>query len=125
METYHFDVNPVAKPRMTQRDKWKKRSVVEKYHAYKDKMNLEAQKMDMPILPGVLNSLIFNVEMPQSWSKKKKEALNGRPHQQTPDLDNLLKAFQDALCHEDSHIYLIRAGLGKYWAHHGSIILTI
>ena len=39
METYQFNVNPVAKPRMTQRDKWKKRPVVDKYYAYKDEMN--------------------------------------------------------------------------------------
>jgi Holliday junction resolvase RusA-like endonuclease len=35
--------------------------------------------------------------MPESWSKKKKERMNLKPHQQTPDADNLFKAFTDTL----------------------------
>ena len=125
MESYHFHTNPVAKPRMTQRDKWKKRPVVDKYYAYKDAMNAEALQMGLPGIPGRIESLIFHVQMPKSWSKKKKEAMNGKPHRQTPDLDNLLKAFQDALCTEDKHVYAIAAGLGKFWSHEGFTILTI
>ena len=34
--------------------------------------------------------------MPKSWSLKKKKAMNGKPHRQTADIDNLLKALIDA-----------------------------
>ena len=125
MDAYHFDIDPVAKPRMTQRDKWKKRPIAERYYTYKDSMVLQAYEMELQALPGAIESLIFHIPMPKSWPKYKKEAMVGKPHQQTPDLDNLLKAFQDALCSEDSHIYAIRGGLGKFWAREGAIILTV
>jgi len=124
METYYFNVDPVAKPRMTQRDKWKGRSIVNRYNAYKDLMTLGSNQMHTGDIPTTIESLIFYIKMPESWSKKKKEAMNGRGHQQTPDLDNLLKAFQDALCKKDQHIYSIKC-LGKYWAEEGAILLTL
>jgi len=101
---------------MTQKDKWAQRPATSKYWAYKDLMRLEANKMGLEYVPGRIESLIFHVKMPKSWSKKKKEAMNGRPHEQTPDLDNLLKGFMDALCKEDKHIYAIAAGLGAFWS---------
>jgi len=57
--------------------------------------------------------------MPKSWSKKKKAEMLGQPHQQKPDIDNLLKALMDAVLPEDSHIYDIRAT--KYWGNVGGI----
>ena len=35
-----LNILPVAKPRMTQRDKWQKRPVVEKYWRYKEDLKL-------------------------------------------------------------------------------------
>jgi Holliday junction resolvase RusA-like endonuclease len=125
METYHFDIDPVAKPRMTQRDKWKNRPIITRYRAYSDLLRLQANQMGLETLPGNINTLVFHIPMPKSWSKKKKEAMNNRPHTQTPDLDNLLKGFQDVLCKDDKHIYSISRGLSKYWAKHGYIILVV
>ena len=125
METYKFKISPVAKPRMTQKDKWAKRPIVSRYFVYKDLLKLEANKMGLENVPGRLESLIFYVQMPRTWSYKKKIAMNGRGHEQTPDIDNLLKGFMDALCKEDKHIYAISNGLAKFWAIEGSIHLTI
>jgi Holliday junction resolvase RusA-like endonuclease len=61
-------------------------------------------------------SILFWLEMPQSWSQKKKDRLGGQPHQQTPDIDNMVKAVADALTPDnDSHIYSIAAE--KRWSH--------
>ena len=38
MKQQIYYINPVSKPRMTQRDVWKKRPVVVKYHAFCDEM---------------------------------------------------------------------------------------
>ena len=111
----HIQVSPVAKPRMTQRDKWKQRPVVMKYRAYKDELrqalSYKAIMMEM--------WLIFVVEMPQSWSKKKKAKMSGQAHQQRPDIDNLVKGFLDALLEEDSAVDEIHAK--KVWGEKGSI----
>ena len=58
--------------------------------------------------------------MAKSWSKKKKKAMLGKPHQQIPDLDNYLKAFLDALCKNDSFVHEVHAK--KLWANKGAII---
>ena len=39
----------------------------------------------------------FVFEMPKSWSKKKRELLNGKPCTKRPDLDNCIKSVMDAL----------------------------
>ena len=125
MDTYHFDLNPVAKPRMTQKDKWAKRTVVTRYYAYANLLRLQANLYGLETLPSIVESLYFYIPMPKSWSKKKKEAMNGQIHMQTPDIDNYLKGFMDTLCKQDKHIALFKNGLGKYWAIDGAIILTL
>jgi Holliday junction resolvase RusA-like endonuclease len=61
--------------------------------------------------------------MPKSWSKKKRNELNGKPHTQRPDLDNLIKAFKDALCEDDSHVHTYY-NMRKIWGEDGKIIIT-
>jgi len=84
----HYLINPVPKPRMTRADKFRKRPVVCKYWAFKD----EVRKAGVKFPPSGA-TIIFILEMPKSWSKKKKARMAGQPHTQTPDLDNLLKAL--------------------------------
>lgn len=43
----------------------------------------------------------------------------GKPHQQRPDKDNFEKAFLDAVCEEDSHIWDGRET--KLWSEEGAI----
>ena len=112
-----YNISPVAKPRMTQRDKWAKRPAVMKYRAFCDKVRLN----DL-LLPDCGADIVFGIPMPKSWSAKKKQAMNRSPHQQTPDLDNLLKALCDAVHKEDKHIWQYSAG--KVWAETGYIEIT-
>lgn len=124
MKVYVFDIDPVSKPRMTQRDVWKKRPAINKYYAFKDLLKLQANKFGLKTLPGSIESLIFVIPMSKSWSEIKKIKYDETPHLYKPDLDNLLKAVQDCLCTEDSHIWDIR-GLRKTWGREGKILITI
>lgn len=112
-----LNLEPVPKPRMTQRDRWAKRPAVVRYHIFSDELR---KKWGDKEVPAAL-ALRFELSMPQSWSKAKKESMRGEPHQQTPDIDNLIKAFLDALCENDSYVYSVTAE--KYWSDEGSIEL--
>ena len=82
-----LDLQPLAKPRMTQADKWKKRPSVVRYWAYKDRV--KAMLPDGYELPDEAD-ICFAISMPKSWSKKKKQFMAHEPHRQRPDIDNLL-----------------------------------
>lgn len=65
--------------------------------------------------------ICFYLSMPKSWSKKKRDLMKGQAHQETPDLDNLLKAVNDALLPQDKIIYRVEAS--KWWAEIGKIVI--
>ena len=111
----HYDITPLAKPRMTQRDKWKKRPAVLHYHAFKDECRLKRVEIPQPC------KIIFYIPMPKSWSEDKKEDMYNTPHTAKPDLDNLMKALFDAVHKDDSHIWNVRTI--KLWSHIGSIFI--
>jgi len=114
-----IEIDPVPKPRMVKSDSWKKRPAVERYWAFKDELLLKIGKgFEMPESDY---HLIFWIQMPKSWSEKKKEEMLGRPHQQRPDKDNLEKAFLDCVCKEDCTIWDGR--VSKYWGITGKIFL--
>jgi Holliday junction resolvase RusA-like endonuclease len=71
-------------------------------------------------LTEILN-IAFFIEMPNSWSNKKKNDYAYKKHQQKPDRDNLLKAFQDAFGADDSFVYDGRTS--KYWSYVPMIIV--
>jgi len=73
-------------------------------------------------IPESCFHIIFILPMPDSWSKKKKEAMNGKPHQRKPDKDNLEKSLLDAVFKEDSRIWDGR--VSKIWGEEGRIIIT-
>ena len=101
---------PMGKPRMTRRDRWAKRPCVEAYWVFKDALRASVLPLEGDIF-GV--SWWAYLPMPKSWSKKKKIAMSGKPHRQTPDLDNIYKAILDALFEDDSRVYL--GHMAKYW----------
>lgn len=109
-------VNPCPAPRMTVSDRWKKRPCVMRYRQFRDDLFNGYQKH----LP-VPCKLTFVLPMPDSWPAKKKAAYSGKPHVQTPDLDNLAKAVFDALLKQDSHIWSFQAE--KLWGYEGSITI--
>lgn len=105
-------------PRQTQRDRWKGRPVIIRYHAYRDELNLKLPGYQL----GRELDIIFNLPMPASWSEKKKRSMAGRLHDQKPDLDNLIKGFTDAFHAEDKQLAIIKAL--KVWAYEGAIKLV-
>tara|TARA_R110002073_G_scaffold88016_2_gene208995 strand:+ start:7877 stop:8224 length:348 start_codon:yes stop_codon:yes gene_type:complete len=102
---------------MTRADTWKKRPVVTNYWAYKDELNAAVKEFDIKVEDELF--VEFYMPMPKSWSNKKKSELLSKPHQQKPDIDNLVKGVMDALFKEDSHVHTIYAK--KTWAKEASI----
>jgi len=111
----HYDITPLAKPRMTKRDKWKKRLPVLRYNAFKDECRLKRVKIPQPC------RIIFFIPMPPSWSAKKKAEMYNTAHKQKPDIDNLMKALFDAVYTDDSHIWNVHAI--KKWSNEGAIFI--
>lgn len=111
-----YPITPVPKPRMTRRDRWgtNKRPAVERYHRFCD----EVRELGLS-LPDAGAHVTFLVPMPKSWSKSKREAMAGTPHQQRPDVDNFEKALLDAIFEDDSRVWDIRTT--KRWAEIGAI----
>ena len=109
-----YKITPVAKPRMTQSDRWKKRPCVMKYWAFKDLVRLAGIK-----LPEGGSHVIFHMPMPKSWSKKKRAEMDGQPHKSTKDRDNLTKALQDACLDQDKTLWDMRTT--KLWSYEGKI----
>jgi Holliday junction resolvase RusA-like endonuclease len=115
LKTYTYDIVPVPKPRMTQSDKWRKRPQCQKYWNFCD----ECRFAKVTFISGDI--VQFVLPMPKSWSKKKREVMNGKPHKQTLDLDNLIKALGDALYENDS--VLDNYCASKIWGNEGKIII--
>lgn len=111
-----YDITPRPAPRMTKADRWKKRPCVLRYFAFRDECKLKNVTFDNG------QSITFVVPFPKSYSKKKKQSLDGQPHTLKPDIDNLTKALFDALYDDDAHIWHI-AGLKKIWGYEGKIII--
>lgn len=111
-----FHVDPCAKPRMTQRDKWKKRPSVLRYFAYRDAIRVQAGEWR----PNGELTILFYLAMPKSWSGKKKALMIHEPHRQTPDLDNLIKGFLD-IWEEDKQVWCLHAE--KLWGQTGAIVV--
>lgn len=113
-----YAITPVAKPRMTQRDKWKDppRPAVAKYRAFRDEVVL-IHRIKLPYEGA---HITFGLPMPKSWSKRKAADRDGQKHQQAPDLSNLIKALEDA-CYVDDKVIWNYGSLTKLWAREGYI----
>ena len=101
------------------RERWTKRA--QSYFKYKE----DLQKLGVE-LPDAGAFIQFNMPIPKSWPKRKKEDMRGRHHQQTPDLSNLLKALEDAARYgddQDDKTIWHYGGLAKIWADEGSIVV--
>lgn len=95
-------LNPMGKPRMTQRDKWAERPCVVAYRDWCDELREAAP--ELPENPGVVEITAY-FAIPESWSKKKKAEMAGQYHREHPDGDNVLKGACDCLFREDKGIY--------------------
>lgn len=115
MKYYEYKITPVPKPRQTRSDRWNKRPSVMRYRAFCDEVKLK----NLSLISG--DGIKFVLPMPKSWSSKKKASMNGLPHRQTPDLDNLIKAVLDAIYNDDKHIDRLCAR--KVWGYDGRIVI--
>lgn len=115
-----INIKPVPKPRQTRSDVWKKRPCVIRYREFADQLrdNLKNNNID-PLVNGNI-SCLFILEMPKSWSDKKKKQYEGKPHESKPDIDNLIKSVLDALRQNDSKIHTIIV-TKKVWGYSNSI----
>jgi len=111
---YIIDMPPFPAPRMSRSDQWKtdpnhkdpkkrQRVCVTRYWANKNRLMEICAKSGYNLTP-VLN-IAFFVEMPESWSMKKKREMLFTKHQQRPDRDNYLKAFQDSFPFDDGFVW--------------------
>lgn len=127
---YLFDVIPMGAVRMSQSDRWKtnpnhtdpkkrQREVVTKYFAYKDTLRWQAKQMKYEFKNHL--DVVFIVPIPDSFSEKKKQRLNGTPVKTKPDIDNYVKAFMDALKTEDGDVWYNKAI--KVYGFKGSILV--
>jgi Holliday junction resolvase RusA-like endonuclease len=125
MKAVKIDIKPCAKPRATQRDKWNPSDATKRYRVFADELRLKAKVAKLK--PSGAMCVDFFFSMPKSWSKKKKGEMLGKPHQQRPDLDNLIKAVKDALYNgnlfepDDSTIWNVVAR--KYWYDEDQIVI--
>lgn len=94
-QTVFFDCLPTPKPTMTHADRWKQRRCVIHYREYCDLLRTLAMKHRFRL--GDAYRVIFYIPVSESWSMKKKREHVGLMHQETPDVDNLLKALNDSL----------------------------
>jgi hypothetical protein len=101
---------------MTRRDQWHKRPIVERYWAYKGQI-----RVSLSSLPESGLHVLFILPMPKSWSKKKRAMMDGQPHRQRPDIDNLHKGLLDAVFDDDCAVWDHR--LTKLWGEEGAICL--
>lgn len=119
-------VAPIGKPRMTNADKRIPRPATARYWAYKDEIALTLTLAEREALARTagFDLLEFYIPMPNSWSNEKKLIYNNLPHQQTPDIDNLIKAFFDAVMIEDKQVWRIDK-CRKYWSTNARIEVDI
>lgn len=111
-----YRIIPIAKCRMTRRDKWLKRPCVMAYWKYKD--DVKQLKIDVPESNC---HVIFILPMPESWPETKKLKMDGRPHRQRPDVDNLHKGLLDSIYKQDCYVWDNR--ITKRWGREGKIIV--
>lgn len=114
--TTTYAITPIGKPRMTRRDKWRHRAAVVRYFAYRDQVRLAGIT-----LPESGYHVTFILPMPASWPEWRKVEMDGQPHQQRPDLDNMMKGLLDAVFADDARLWDAR--VTKRWGYAGAIMV--
>lgn len=114
-----FDIAPSPYVRQSQADKWRKRPSVLKYRAFRDEVALRIKE-----LPEDFFHVVFLIQVPASWSEKKKREHIGTPHMNKPDKDNLEKGLIDAVFRgrDDGHIW--NTATTKLWSAYPAIIIA-
>jgi len=114
---YVYPINPCPAPRQVGRDAWNPSPPVLRYRAFRDECTLRGVA-----IPLEFHHAIFVLQMPATWSARKRAEHEGRRHQSKPDRDNLEKALLDACCPSDAHIW--NGQTTKLWGARGLIIVS-
>lgn len=125
-----FDIDPVAKgrPRLARNGHtYTPQKTQDAEESLKKLMRYSPQCPKEPLKRALCVQIVFWVEMPKSWSLKKRGAFKSTLHIQRPDLDNLVKTVCDAaneiLWEDDSQIAILE--VKKFWGEKGSIELEV
>ena len=105
MIEFFIAARPVAKPRMTRKDKWDPRPCVKHYWGWADMVKWTAKQfVNEPMAGGLWLVATFCLPIPPSWSKTKAGqqnrdlAMAGKlAHVVKPDLKNLVAGLEDSL----------------------------
>lgn len=131
----YLDIEPMGAVRTTQKQMFADKRY-KKYIGWKNDIRIlwNAELIKLGIKPdefkfSEIKSITFVVTIPMSISlskaqRKEREDRIDMPHQMKPDIDNMLKAFMDALMKEDSHVHTI-GRMTKIWGLHGHIKVVI
>ena len=106
-----YDIAPTPAPRQSPRDKWKPSKAVQVYRAFRDEVAWNKVE-----LPADFFHVIFLIDCPRSWSRKKRLEHCGHPHLGTPDADNLAKALIDAVYRNQNDSIVWNYATTKLWA---------
>lgn len=112
-----YPVVPVPAPRQVARDKFKPGRGVKRYRAYRDLLQILHASCPQPF-----HHVLFLLPMPPSWKRSQVEAQYLEPHQQTPDRDNLEKAFLDSCFANDCEVW--NGQSTKLWYEFGAILVA-
>lgn len=105
---------PVAKPRMTRRDKWKLRPCVLAYRDFCDRVRAAAGvKTKLRLSDPIIVTVTAYFGFPRSYSLSLQRSLRNSPHTGRVDADNVLKSIGDALFDND-HL-VCKATVEKLW----------
>ena len=96
-----IELTPIPAPRIPHQYKWSDQA--KRYYAWRDQL----RALHPAPLPACL-SLKFWLPLPKRPSKRRGQ-VGGARHQQTPDLDNMVKACMDALAVKDHHVWYLSA----------------
>jgi Holliday junction resolvase RusA-like endonuclease len=130
-----LDIEPMGAVRTTQKQKFADKNY-KKYQTWKDTLLIlwTAELLKHGFNPQTIKfseieSITFHMTIPmgEKLSKAKIEERHSRidqPHLQKPDIDNMLKAFMDAVMKEDSHVHTI-GRTKKIWSLHGHIEVAL
>ena len=123
----HLEIPIRPFPAVRTNRKWSWTPKAQEYHGKMNNLRFYVHPHKKEIIEALISGkycMQFIFAMPESWSKKKRLLMNGKPMQSKPDNDNLFKAFTDTVFwkedHNDSEIW--NNVYQKYWWEEDKII---